>query len=80
MKKSTEFTTGVINITNLAREVNPEIGSYQEHFSIENFGFIVLLSNGGVKISRELAHFCETLPGSVTKESIKVVAESYWRN
>ncbi len=80
MTKTTEYTRGVIAITDMARGINTNIGSYLEHFSIENFEFIVRLSNGGVKIARELAADYEMRPGRVTREGIKIVAESYWKN
>ncbi len=78
MKKSTDYSKGVIAITNMAKEINPKIGSYQEHFLIENFGFIVRLSNGGIKIPSEAAKDYEANPQSITKEIIQAVAESYW--
>ena len=80
MTKTTEYARGVIAITDLARELNPNIGSYREHFIIENFGFIVQLSNGGIKIPRELAQDHEANPHHITRENIKAVAESYWKN
>lgn len=80
MTSTTEYARGVIAITDMAREINPTIGSYREHFIIENFGFIVQLSNGGLKIPRALAQDYEMLPWTIAKEKIKAVAESYWRN
>lgn len=80
MEKSKEYTTGIIIITNLARKLNPDIGLYLEHFHIENFGFIVRLSNGGIKISKDLAHYCEMLPDGIANDRIKLVAESFWKN
>jgi hypothetical protein len=80
MTTTTEYARGVIAITDLARQINPNIGSYKEHFIIENFGFIVQLSNGGIKIPRELAQEYELQPWNVAKNSIKAVAESYWKS
>lgn len=37
MQKSTDYTKGVIGVVNLARNLNNEIGVYQEHFINENF-------------------------------------------
>jgi len=31
MKKTDDYRNGVMGITSLARTINPEIGSYQEH-------------------------------------------------
>jgi hypothetical protein len=78
MIKSTDYSNGVMAITNLAREINPQIGNYQEHFFIENFGFIVRLSNGGIKIPSEVAKDYEVNPHTVTRAIVKEVAESYW--
>ena len=80
MTKTTECVRGVIAITDLARELNPDIGSYKEHFIIENFGFVVQLSNGGIKIPRELARDYEVQPWNIAKDRIKAVTESYWKN
>jgi hypothetical protein len=80
MTKTTDYSKGVMEITRLAREFNPRIGNYQEHFIIENFGFIVSLSNGSIKIPVDLAKHCEEEPATLTREMIKTVAESYWTN
>lgn len=80
MTKTTEQTRGVIAITELVREINPNIGTYEEHFSIENFEFIVRLSNGGIKIARELARDYEMDAGSIIRKAIEDVAASYWKN
>ena len=78
MNKTTDYSKAVMAITNLAKEVNPRIGSYREHFLIENFGFIVRLSNGGIKIPTEAAKNYETHPAGLTKEILKTIAGSFW--
>jgi hypothetical protein len=80
MTSTTEYARGVIAITDMAREINPNIGSYKEHFIIENFGFIVMLSNGGIKIPRELAQDYEVQPWNFVKDRIRGVAASYWKS
>lgn len=80
MTKTTEHTKGVMAITDLARGINANIGTYMEHFSIENFEYIVRLSNGGIKIAKELAKDFEIQPVRITRAGIKTVAESYWKN
>ena len=80
MNKTTEYTKAVIAITELARGINANIGRYQEHFSIENFGFIIRLTNGGIKMPREFVQEYEMHPSRVTREAVKVVAESYWKS
>lgn len=77
MTKTDKCKRGVISITNLAREINPEIGSYQEHFINELFGFSVRLSNGAISMSIEVAEDYEVQPSSVTQERIEKVANSF---
>jgi len=78
MEKTKENTIGVMGITSLARNVNPEIGSYQEHFINESFGYSVRLSNNGaIDMSREIAQDYESLPNSITNDRIEKVASTY---
>lgn len=77
MTKTDRNTNGVISVTGLAREINPEIGSYQEHYINESFGFSVRLSNGAINMSIEVAQDYEAQPSSVTPERIEKVANTY---
>ena len=77
MEKSNEYRSGVMGVTSLARTMNPEIGSYQEHFINESFGFSVRLSNGAINMSREVAQDYEAQPSSVTPDRIEKVANTF---
>lgn len=79
MQKTTQYTNGVIAVTSLARSVNPDIGSYQEHYVNENFGFSVRLSNGAITMSIEVAQDYEAQPSSVTPDRIENVAKTFRR-
>jgi hypothetical protein len=77
MTKTDEYRNGVIAVTSLARTINSEIGSYQEHFINESFGFSVRLSNGAINMSVEVAQDYEAQPSSVTIERIENVAKTF---
>lgn len=55
MIKTTKNSSGVMGITSLSRNLNSEIGSYQEHYINENFGYTVRLTNGAINMSSEIA-------------------------
>ena len=77
MTETNSYKSGVIGVTSLARIVNPEIGSYQEHFINDSFGFFVRLSNGAINMSVEIAQDYETQPSSVTPDRVVKVANSF---
>jgi hypothetical protein len=77
MIKSTEYTIGVNGVISLAREINPNIGFYQEHFINEHFGFVIRLSNGRLEMSMEVAQDYEAQPSSVTVDRIDSVAKTF---
>lgn len=77
MHKTTENKSGVISITNKAREYNSNIGVYQEHFINDRFNYTVRLDNGRIEIPREMAQDYEVQPSSVSEERIKRVAQTY---
>lgn len=77
MVKTNANTAGVMGVTSLARNLNTQIGSYQEHFLNENFGYSVRLTNGAIRMSREIAEDFETMQSSVTDERVQRVAETY---
>lgn len=77
MHKSNSHTNGVKGITYLAGTINPEIGSYQEHFINDNYGFTVKLSNGEIDMSIDIAKDYEARPSSVTFDRYKTVADTF---
>jgi len=80
MKKSKSHTNGVIGIIFLAQKVNPEIGSYQEHYINECFDFTIKLSNGTINMTLEDAQDYEVRPSSVTFDRFQKVAETFRKN
>ena len=79
MYKSNSHTNGVKGITYFAQRINPEIGSYQEHFINGNYDFRVKLSNGEIDMSIEIAQDYETRPSSVTYDRYEIVADTFRR-
>jgi hypothetical protein len=77
MTKTDKNRNGVIGVTNLARNVNPDIGYYQEHYINEGFGFSVRLSNGAINMSIEVAQDFEAHQSSVTPDRVEIVAKTF---
>jgi hypothetical protein len=78
MTKTTENIGGVIGITNLAKNVNTEIGNYIEHFNNGKFGYSVrLTNNGAIDMSREIAQDFETNAININAARIVQVAYSF---
>ena len=77
MKKTSSHTNGVIGIIFLAQKVNPEIGSYEEHYINECFDFTVKLSNGTINMSLEDAQDYEARPSSVTFDRYEIISKTF---
>lgn len=77
MTKTDEYQSGVVGVVSKAREINPAIGSYKEHFVNDAFRFAVRLSNGRVEMSIEVAQDFEAQPSSITHDRIAAVAASF---
>jgi hypothetical protein len=77
MTETDQYRNGVIGVTNLARSINVQIGSYQKHHFSETMGFSVSLSNGAINMSIDIAHDFETQPSSITPDQIKMVANTF---
>lgn len=80
MTRTEQNKSGVIAVTNRARRMNPEIGSYEEHFVDENSGFTVRLNNGAINMSVEIAQDYEVLSWSVSPARIVHVAKTFKKN
>ena len=80
MKKTNSHTNGVLGIVFLAQSINPEIGSYQEHYINECFDFTVKLSNGTIIMTLEDAQDYEARPSSVTFDRYEKVAYTFKKN
>src|SRR5580658_3965639 len=80
MNKTDQNQIGVLGIIERARHYNPAIGGYSEHFITERFTFLVRLWNGRIEIPMDMADTQETMPSSVSEESIKRVASTFQNN
>ena len=77
MNKTTSHTNGVLGIIFLAQQVNPEIGSYQEHFLNEYFNFTVKLTKLTIYMTLEDAKVYEARPSSVTYDRYQNIANTF---
>lgn len=77
MQKTTQYQTGVIGVTNLARAHNPEMGIYVEHYINDMFGISVKLSNGAINMSVEIAQDFEANPSSINSNRIEQIAKTF---
>ena len=80
MKKSNENTIGINSILIRVRIYNSEIGSYQEHFINESFGYTIRLSNGRIEIPMNMAKDQEVMPQSISEDRIMNVANNFVNN
>lgn len=80
MQKTTQYSGGVRGILTRARQYNPEIGNYVEHFINERFSFTIRLSNGRIEMPMEMAHDQETMPSSISEERIQNIAQRFQNN
>ncbi len=80
MHKTTEYTSTIIEMTDLARTFNPNLGSYVEHFLNDDFNYSVRLNNNfGIKISRTLVQDFSAMPSVLKESDIIKIAESAWK-
>jgi hypothetical protein len=80
MEKSNENSSGINSILVRARIYNSEIGSYQEHFINERFGYTIRLSNGRIEIPMNMAKDQEVMPQSISEDRIMNVANNFVNN
>lgn len=80
MQKTNNHLIGVVGVTVLARRINPEIGNYLEHYSIDDCHYKVHLSNNGILlVSHDTAEDFETDDPDIFDTRIEQVANSYRR-
>ena len=77
MKKTEACTNGVIGVTFLVHTINPEIGSYVEHYINENYNFTVKLSNGVIDMTIRDAQDYEARPSSVASDRVVIIAKTF---
>jgi len=76
MKRTDKHLSGVVGVISLARNVNPEIGDYEEHFTNE-MRFIALLSNGRIEVPKDIAKAFEAHPSSATPDKVEQVLQTF---
>ncbi|KUJ54316.1 MULTISPECIES: hypothetical protein [Chryseobacterium] len=75
MHKTTEYTSQIIDLITRAKIINPNLGSYVEHYLNDDFKYSVVLSNNyGVKISRTLVKDFSVMPSVLEKSDIIDIA------
>jgi hypothetical protein len=78
MRETKTNILGVIGITDLARNENPEIGEYIKHCIDDDFNLLVLLKNNGkINMSLELAQDFERDAVNINQFRIIQVANSF---
>lgn len=78
MRETKTNILGVIGITDLARNVNPEIEEYIKHCIHDDFNLLVLLKNNGkINMSLELAQDFEKNAVNINQFRIIQVANSF---
>lgn len=77
MQKTNQYQSGVQGIIIRARQYNPNIGDYIEHFVNESFNFTVKLSNGRINISSNTAQDQEAMPTSISEDRIRQIANKF---
>ncbi|WP_295201964.1 hypothetical protein [uncultured Chryseobacterium sp.] len=77
MTRTTENQNGVIHIIGRAKQYDPEIGNYEEHFINERFDYTVRLSNGRIVVPRSMAQDQEAQPSSIDEKHIQSVAANF---
>ena len=76
MIRSANNINGIIGILAKARQINPNVGTYIEHFENEKFEYAVRLSNNGrVVIPFNWALDFERMPDYITDGQIKKIAD-----
>ena len=77
MQKTDAHTNGVLGIIFQIQKVNPEIGSYVEHYINSCFNFSVAVSNGTFYMTIEDAQDYEARPSSVTWDRVVNIAKTF---
>jgi hypothetical protein len=75
--KNTQYKKGVLEIVSRAREINPEIGTYQDHKAAGPDHFQISLSNGKLMLPRMVAQNQQEFPAQVTKDWVAEIAKSF---
>lgn len=75
--KNAQYKKGVLEIVSRAREINPQIGNYQEHKPSGPDHFQITLSNGTLTLPRLVAQNQQEFPAQVSKEWVAEIANTF---
>ncbi|MBL7833925.1 MAG: hypothetical protein JNK18_08220 [Cyclobacteriaceae bacterium] len=77
MMKSATYKKGVQEIVSRAQEINPQIGSYQDHKPAGPDHFHITLSNGTLILPRLVAQNQQEFPDKVSRDWVAEIANTF---
>lgn len=75
--KNTQYKKGIIEIVSRAQEINPQIGSYQNHQPAGPDHFQISLSNGKLMLPRLVAQNQQEFPDQVSRDWVAEIANTF---
>jgi len=75
--KTATYKKGVQEIVSRAQEINPQIGSYQDHRPSGPDHFQITLSNGTLILPRLVAQNQQEFPEQVSREWVAEIANTF---
>lgn len=78
--KAAHYKKGVLEIVSRAREINPQIGNYEDHKPSGPDHFQIMLSNGTMILPRQVAHSQQEFPAQVSKDWVVEIANTFDQN
>lgn len=75
--KSATYKKGVQEIVSRAQEINPQIGSYQDHKPAGPDHFHITLSNGTLILPRLVAQNQQEFPDKVSRDWVAEIANTF---
>lgn len=67
----------MLEIVSRARQMNPQIGNYQDHQPSGPDHFQIRLSNGTLMLPRQVAHSQQEFPNKVSNEWVAEIANTF---
>jgi hypothetical protein len=75
--KTTTYKKGVQEIVSRAQQINPQIGSYQDHKPSGPDHFHITLSNGSLILPRLVAQNQQEFPDQVSRDWVAEIANTF---
>lgn len=75
--KNSQYKKGVLEIVSRAREINPQIGNYQDHQPSGPDHFQIKLSNGTLTLPRQVAYSQQEFPAKVSTDWVAEIANTF---